>query len=361
MALEDEGTINLKPTPEVYEKKVDFETPPFSQTEVSTTLRPDAISFDHKRAFTIGPVNISDLSEGILATAWYVRYKNQAFYLSRVVAGAWEAETLLFSYFGVDDVQEVDIAFTQNGSPVLVVQRLIDHINQIWLYWFDPVLSQSVFIYLCDGRTPRVLLDDPLDVVNSDVQIFYIDDVDDTVKQRQQRDRYEIEYDVPVTNVEHKYLEDVYKTEGNRLFILYSTRDVTKGRYSLARLATSLFPVHIETDSFTASNLFVSGDLILAVYEFNIEDAQFDINSSFVSGLLEFALTQYAVQGDISSAIEILSIENRDILIVQPIDNEMMDFGNTVVSATNVLVVITVDQGVEMMDFGNTVVSGALS
>ncbi len=160
------------------------------QAGTSLVRRPDAIAFDYLTAFTSGPVALSDTSEGLVDWVWKARATENAVYLARAneAGTGWETETLLFGYSGLP-ILELDLAFEQTGRPVIVAQRA----TRVWIRYFNSLLAADVFEDFGDGRTPRAVLDNPFDVIESDVLVFYVDPVDGLVY-RQQRDRYVTKY-----------------------------------------------------------------------------------------------------------------------------------------------------------------------
>lgn len=188
----------------VREFQDEFETRRFGVDGASTERRPDAVSLDYLRSATLGPVATGDPSEGI-TFKWRVREVDGDIFICRESddGTAWGPETLLFSYddFDTDPILELDFAFTQNARAVVVAERA----SGMWLYWFDPLESDFVFVNIGSGRCPRCLLDD-LDPLSqeADVLIFYMNDEasggDGAMCYRQQRDRYEIEYLTPIVS-----------------------------------------------------------------------------------------------------------------------------------------------------------------
>src|SRR5690606_25043867 len=180
---------------EEFERKGDFEKPTFSLSGVSTDIRPDALSFDHLTAFSLGPIEIGDTSKGAVFKPWRIRFdKETGEFFIKPDDGD---EVLLFSLndsgltplIDPNSVKEIDLAFTQNGDPTVCVQ--VD--NDIWLYWFDPQINDFTFVKLGPGRNPRIVLDNPDIITDSDVLLFYMSEDQDALVYRIQRERYENE------------------------------------------------------------------------------------------------------------------------------------------------------------------------
>lgn len=180
----------------------DFVTPEYEVDGASVVLRPDAVVVDHQTAFTLGPVAISDPSGGLVACVWRVRLVGQEVHVCRANASGngWQPETVLFSIDdGLGPVTELDFAFEQTGNPVVCCERPTGEggASEIWIYFYDATVPGNVFRNFGAGRTPRAILDRPLEIADSDVEVFYISDSKGRIVYRQQRDRYEVEIDTP--------------------------------------------------------------------------------------------------------------------------------------------------------------------
>jgi hypothetical protein len=229
----------------------------------SLIKRRDAVSSDYLTAFTIGPVALADPSEGLLVRPWRVRMEGTSVWLARGAETGWEPEALLFE-LPEDDGQEIDIAFTQNGDPAVCVQRPgVGGAPEIWLYWFSPLVSGYTFEKFSAGWSPRILLDDPTFVFDSDVLLFYM--TPGGVEMRQQRDMYGVVFNVPgsgwaiiepgpeggygmvgeeqTIDPARSYLEDVALSRDSRVVILASARNVEAGTYRLLVRESAPYPV----------------------------------------------------------------------------------------------------------------------
>lgn len=170
----------------VRERYADFLADNAVMVGTSITRRPDAISFDYLTAHTVGPIALGDTSAGIVAWVWKARATTTGVYVARENAtrDGWLPETLLFNYGGAP-IDEMDFCFDQNGQPIVAADRA----GVLWIYYPDITLGGYGFRSFGAGRTPRVVLDDPLDVNGSDVLVFYVDTALGIVY-RQQRERY---------------------------------------------------------------------------------------------------------------------------------------------------------------------------
>lgn len=208
---------------------------------LSTTHRPDAVSFDYLTAFGLGPRRITDVSAGITERPWRVRAVGNDILLARASDDgmSWVEESTLFTIEG-DPPIELDLAFDQQGRPVVCVERETDG-KHVWLYWFDPTAATFVFTDFGPGWTPRILMDDPIDTTESDIQLFYFRE-DFGLARREQRDRYAVEYATPINVWENRFLEDVGYIKWHRFAVLYTIRNPVSGRYTIGRLESLLYP-----------------------------------------------------------------------------------------------------------------------
>lgn len=289
-----EGYINVRRQvtpfvfliPETREYKADFQVSTFLNN-TSLDLRPDAISFDYKTAFTFGPTNINDVSQGFLNKVWKIRADNDnnVWYASST-GNEWTEETLLFSYTGLP-IEEIDCTFEQTGRLVITAQRNTgtNDTSEVWLYWFDPLLGDFTFVNLGPGRTPRIGLDNIFNLANSDVLLFYANDLDNKISYRVQRDRYAIEYDLPNSTSENVYLEKAQLGQGRRFRLTYLTRNPTTGKYGLAQRTSKLVEPNftVDTDFMTATGSFVSMNIRQILITASMETEYMYSTGSFVS------------------------------------------------------------------------------
>lgn len=225
------------------ETQADFELADFIAPGLSTTRRPGALSFDYLTAFSLGPKDIGDPSEGAVDRPWYVRVDSGNVFVARANDGhtAWEAEVLLFTVEG-DPILEVDLAFDQNARLVICAERLTGEggTPEVWLYWYNPSLADFVFELFGPGWSPRALLDNPPDPSDSDILIFLFREGEGLIY-LQQRDLYAVSHSTPVTSWEGRYLEEVLYVKWDRMVCVYSVRSSDE-TYTLDRLESTLLP-----------------------------------------------------------------------------------------------------------------------
>lgn len=255
-------------------------TPKHVTVGASTTKRPDAISLDYFVSFSPGPETLFSRGSGVLERTWMCRYDPATgqVWMARSsisvaqqnlgAAGVWEAETLLTTLS--TDVAELDLAFDQNGAPVICAERPGLGGPEVWLYWFSPVASAYVFEKMGNGRNPRGVLDDPESSNESDVLIFYVNPGVDRLCYRQQRDLYATEYLTPVGQVANYYLEDVALGGGRRLQVLGAVREPVTGTWSIALLESAPYPTRV-SDAATTAHQLTSLETLEYVYLFEYE------------------------------------------------------------------------------------------
>lgn len=233
---------------------------------ISITKRPDAISFDYLTAFSMGPTSRGFTDDGIAVRPWYVRADNssQVIFVARAndANDAWEAEIVLLNFTGAQ-LEEIDVAFDQSGNIVVCVERNsgVGGAKQIWLYWFKPAVLGFVFEIVEGGRTPRILLDNPHDVSNSDVILFYLKTGVGLVY-RMQRELYTPSHGTPHVEEADWYVEDAYYTKGWRVGLML-TQHNSGGTYGKKRMETALMPVYGQIDFTTLGAEFNQVDGVL--------------------------------------------------------------------------------------------------
>lgn len=245
----DDAAVPPAPGFVVKEYLADFDTPLVSiEGPGSITARPDTFTFNMLVIPTIGPDAISDASKGFLARVWKVDASVFGeVWLSRSTTtveewqngdtGTWEAAVLLFTYNGTP-INEVDVGFDQNGGIVVCAERS----GEVWIFWQDPRVGDYVFDPLVVGRTPRILLDSPQLIEESDLLLFYINDATDRVEFRVQRELYEVVHDTPVVDVADAFLEEAAFARDNRLHLIGTRRDAVAGTYEIWTIESAPYP-----------------------------------------------------------------------------------------------------------------------
>lgn len=288
------------------EFQADFETGNEVLDGSSTSLRPDAVTFDHLTSFCMGPVAIGDVSEGINAYVWRARVDNAAgkVWIAREndAGTGFNSETELFSFSG-DPIVESDLAFEQAGRGVLCAERA----DEIWVYWFKPAIADFIFENLGTGRTPKVVMDNPADTTDSDVLLFYL--ASGGLKCRQQRDNYAVVIDTIITDDTDLYLEEVGRSTDNRVVCLLSDRNTTTGRFSKVRIETTLYPYISPAEPFQLQQSIQSGILLELIIEGLVDEEEFEIQQQIQSGVLDeplithelFDVEEFEIQQQIQS------------------------------------------------------------
>lgn len=263
-----EGYITVRPQvtrfeyvlPETREYQAQFAISPFLENS-SIVLRPDTVSFDYKTSFTLGPTTIGGGAGGFLfEKVWKIRVDDNNVWYSVESGSGWSTEELLFTYSG-SPIIEIDAAFEQLGRLNIAAQRNTGAggTPEVWIYWFDPLENSFVFQNFGSGRTPRISLDDWQTVANSDILVFYVDDTENKIRYRVQRDRFGTVYNTPVTTTTNTYLEKVGFASDYRYRVTYSERDTSTGKYQIKQLATVPYP--ILKNMYTPESYLVTGSM----------------------------------------------------------------------------------------------------
>lgn len=342
--FQDEPAGGLFSTPPIRaEFEHEFDAIGFDKTRASTHKRPDSISFDYLTDTEIGPIELQDPSQGLLARVWRARVVESKLLLAKVNdEGTDYVDEIELIDLGFSDVVEIDLAFTQNGDPVVGIER---EPHQLYIYYFDPTIPAFTVQYFGPGRNPRVLLDDPFDIPNSDVQVFYISDTENCVVYRQQRDRYQTEYLTPINGVGARFLEEVYRGTDLRLHLAMLERNVVTGRYNIVVYSTLLFPALLKAEQFTYSpRAYV--DLTEIVKKSILDPENFTYAPSIVGIILESINVFYDAIGEIQmDEVTPLFIDLVDIVKESILDPEHFEYVPSIVSVAvdDVLIITTLD------------------
>lgn len=147
-------------------------------------------------AVSLGPVALND-SQGVLNSRyWLVTQEAETgnVEIAGAVGAEWDSPVPLFSEAA--DVEQIALTFDQLGRPLVFYRTGADTLK---LYWYDPVLQESVNVAIATGIDPLTGFDFPQDTGQSfsDALLFYVRN--DTVYMRVQRDRFATEYVCPAS------------------------------------------------------------------------------------------------------------------------------------------------------------------
>ena len=329
LVIRPQVTPYTNPLPETREYQAQFAISPFLVSS-SISLRPDAVSFDYKTAFTLGPIAVGSGSSGLFDKVWRVRADDQNNVWYSVEEGTgWSIEQLLMTYAG-NPIIELDAAFEQLGRINFVAQRNTGtgDTPEVWLYWFDPLESNFVFQNLGSGRTPRISLDDWQTPSRSDVLVFYIDDTENKIRYRVQRERFEIVNNTPVTTTQNTYLEKVGFAVDNRYRVTYSERNTTTGKYELKQLASISYP-RLKTVS-SESHIATGSAISATLYDIVIISSFFNPEQHFATGSIISASIQDIIKtsslGDVPESYYVtgsfVTASTQEIVITKTLSEE---------------------------------------
>ncbi len=149
---------------------------------------------------------IGDPSQGRQVKNWTVSYSSG--FIRVTPAGGSEAFSL-----AATDVQHVSLAFDNNMGLVIAWTSLNGDGN---LYYYD-TLSAAYAIRIFPGITScRVCVDDARDVYTTESDVIFAYTKNNTLYYRQQRDRYDVEYEIGAT---FKMLKRMGPSTGGRFQI----------------------------------------------------------------------------------------------------------------------------------------------
>jgi hypothetical protein len=306
--------------------QLDFYTLSHSVEGASILRRPDAISLDYLTAHTLGPIAVADPSRGLVARVWKAWTPDGfAVWLAGAngAGDAWTDERLLFTITdGGPPIVELDMAFEQNGQPVVCLERPTGTggAPEVWIWFFDPTVPGMVLRNFGPGRTPRALLDRPMEIADSDVLVFYVADHAGRIAYRQQRDRYALEILTPAPADENTFVEDVAKAIDRRLHVIYSVRDPATGTYALARLVTTLFPSAMETEGLEPAHSLTMAELRQVIFDLSVQAEGLEPAHSLTSVQLRDLIILYAPMPEgLEPAHSLSLVDLRNVLIVYPV------------------------------------------
>lgn len=343
----------------------DFNTETWFGNNIDLTVRPDAVSSTYLISYSYGPKNVGDSSAGTIDRAWRAKVSGNNIILARAndANTAWEDDVILFSFEATGGTPtEIDLAFEQSARPVVALA-----INgHIWIYWFDPLLSDFTLDDLGVGRTPRVLLDDPLNTSNSDILLFYVNGT--KISWVQQRDRYAIVYDTPLTVDDNTYIEELIRTTDNRVALIYSIHNTTTGRYSLQRLESTLYPIYTDPDAMSLSQqIRVGSSLDLPVIVTTLDIEALDLIQAIQSGTLTVVIINH-VLFDIDSMDLSQQVQSTSTLLVVVIDHVLFDIDaldvTQQIQTGSTLIAIVIDHvlfDIDALDLSQQIQSGTLA
>jgi len=145
---------------------------------------------------SLGPIALND-SQGVLNSRyWLVTQDAETgnIEIAGAVGADWDLAVPLFS--DAAEVEQIALTFDQLGRPLVFYRT---GTNTLKLYWYDPVLGESVNVVIATGVDPLAGFDFPRDTGQSftDALLFYVRA--DTVYMRVQRDRFATEYVCPAS------------------------------------------------------------------------------------------------------------------------------------------------------------------
>ena len=132
----------------------------------------------------VGPVALSDSSEGLNSYLWNLEYSSPNFLINR----DGQTQTTLFSD---SPVSEISLTFDQTANPFVAYEKS----GGVYIYWFDPLIPGFTADNIASGVEPRCYLDVREGPTIATIIVAYR--VGSECRYRLSSDRYMIEYTVP--------------------------------------------------------------------------------------------------------------------------------------------------------------------
>jgi len=331
-------------------------------SNIAPFLLPNAVHYDTLTAFDMGPRARRDVSEGIYARGWRLRISGGDCLLARASDDnlAWTDEFREFVYPG-NETWWFDLTFDQNGRPFVCWE----YQDTIWLYYYDPVEEEMTTRELCSGRTPRAKLDVRRRrlIDQSDIILFYINDTEDQVEYRLQRDRYNTAYATNITGVSDTYLELLFMANNYRLYLYFVEYDSGSDTYSMGYWHSAPYPYVI--DSF----MYIEGDMPITAekrYRHPIIEYAFVTNDTIIEGQrnVVFKETEITEESAVIEGDTILFAATEefpeDTFIVEETESEeVFVTGDSVITGSKEQVIIEVEIDDEEMTVANDSIRSA--
>jgi hypothetical protein len=239
---------------------------------LSQQLRTDAFIYDELSGFDMGPVVVSDPSNGLYARAWKVVASNRDMYLYGANGDVWTLDRLLTSS-DTFPTHSVELTWDQNGRPFMCWEED----GMVWIYYYDPVAEEMTRLELCAGRTPKTRLDVRRQRLSSvsDILLFYLNDTEDCLEYRVQSDRYTVAYQIAAfTDVSAKNLELLAMASNWRLYLWYTEYDSTTETWSLSYWHSAPYPCVAEDEAIQLQTYMIrSGIVTLRYKEGSLEES----------------------------------------------------------------------------------------
>lgn len=317
--------------------------------------RPDAVSPDYLTALAPGPRELQDPTYGLLARAWYCRVDNDAkvVYIAKAkdnVSLGWEPETPVFSFSG-DPIDEISMAFDQNGAPVFVAQRG----QRLWIRYFKPSAQGYVFEDFGDGRSARCILDDPSTIYDSDIVVFYIRG--GRLKYRVQRDLYAVEYDSGVGAGANDYIEKIVRGRGKRVHIIIARRNTNDGTYQLDRLSSGLYPLLVPEESVSYGATVQGIQVDRLIIEYSSPEESVDYGASVLYLTLKVVLFDFNPTTPVGHTAIINQVTLVPLVIIYQANVESVDYSAITTDLALTVIMIVYESQAESVDYSADVLS----
>lgn len=161
-----------------------------SEIKLGLHIPPDNIDPNVLVDYELGGVALNDPTQGLRVKVWRCRVVVDGVKeVTNVYVGAEDVPEVVF--FAGQEITEISFTFDQNMNPFFAY---IEN-GQAKFYWYDTtILDYRVTLLPVGSRSPKCCLDDKRRVhaATSDILLAYMRE--DKLYYREQRDRYEVEY-----------------------------------------------------------------------------------------------------------------------------------------------------------------------
>lgn len=341
---------------------------PFTNNTSWDDRRPCAVTFDGMTGFDMGPDDWWDTESSLYARPWMIKAYGGNTWIARAKEDwtGWDLDWYR-EWFQLPEEAgegcEFDLTFDQNSRPFVCWETD----GKIWIHYYDPVEEEMRTRELCSGRTPRAKLDVRRGRLSgeSDIILFYINDDEDRVEYRLQRDRYDDAYATDLEDVSNVYLELLYMSSNYRLYLFFSEYDSNAKTYSMGYWHSAPYPYVMEDehvklvgDSVRAASIrsiFIAvgiddeeiqldGDSIIeasirmSIHEYTMDDSEISLDEDTIeSATLRQAIFEASIEDEevALDGDEIRSATLTHVMIEDTIEDEEIALdGDSIQSAT---------------------------
>lgn len=169
--------------------------------------------FDSLTSVDLGPVALTDVTEGLMAYSWQAYYEGGTVYVKRLPDGS---PTALFSR---DNINHLSMTFDQQGRITIA---FVDN-GGVYLYWYDSLAEDWVITKFDDGTRCFISLDLRQRELSSMSDMLLVYQSENSAYLRQQRDRFSVRYTTPLIDVPGLNLMGWAMAKNQRMKLAYQS------------------------------------------------------------------------------------------------------------------------------------------